>query len=615
MTKTLTESPDSTFALVPLAAIATSKTNPRKSFDQDKLNELASTIKATGVHTPILLRHLPPARLQDTFADRKKGEPLPEYEIVAGERRYRASVIADVATIPAVIRAMTDEQALRVQMIENLQRADLSELEEAEGYQQLCDLTNISKEALGAEIGRSRRYVYQRLALLKLQPLAKDALRLGKISYTAGLAISQVHDGALQAKAFAHAQITDGDGQQISTRQLQTWMRSNVLLALNKAPFDIKAPNLHTISGSCTACPKRTGADQDIFADNTGPDSCCDAPCYHAKAAEAKAQTLEKYERQGIPVIQSEAAQELQAYGDSDRFIGYSAVSQTRKDTTNGEIVTLLDLLGKKGQAAAGLVAIENPDTKQVQVYVDTFKAENWLEDQGLIVKAKANTAKAKTPTDSLESIIKVRDFKKLQLECNAIYAAVDQVIDDAKDKVLLQLLTPELIHAFAALNNDDNDELKTSASNVRIMLRAIAHQTAPGAYSNPEVREKEMAGAISILKVGGLDAAKILADAVGNDLDVYNQQIEALQAKTDKAKPNLKPTKKAAANTAQHALPGTTTFTPGQKVKVIATKELHLEKYIGAIGKIKKPVNGNWDVAFHGKGIAEFESTELVPA
>jgi ParB/RepB/Spo0J family partition protein len=124
------------FAQVPLTAIVSSPHNPRKSFNQDKLSELASTIKASGVHTPILLRYLPPARLQETFADRKKNAKLPEYEIVAGERRYRASLMAGMTTIPALIRGMTDEQALEVMFVENLQRDDLSELEEAEGYQQ-----------------------------------------------------------------------------------------------------------------------------------------------------------------------------------------------------------------------------------------------------------------------------------------------------------------------------------------------------------------------------------------------------------------------------------------------------------------------------------------------
>ena len=639
-----TNTDQSTFALVPLSAIVSSPTNPRKSFDTDKLDELAATIKASGVHTPILLRYLPPARLQDTFADRRKGEPLPEYEIVAGERRYRASVIAGMATIPALIRAMTDVQALEVQMIENLQRSDLSELEEADGYQQLCDLTGITKEQIAEKISKSRRYVYQRLALLKLQPLAKDALRLKKISYTAALAISQVHDGGLQAKAYAYAQNTDGDGQLVSTRQLEAWMRNNVLLPLNKAPFDIKAPNLHTSAGSCNACPKRTGADPDLFADNAGPDSCCDAPCYHAKANEARLLALDKFKAQGIPVMNTDEADEL--YMHSGIFLGYSLASQTRNDTQSGKPVTLLDLLGKRGQEAVGLIAIEHPKTKQAQVYADTAKAEAWLEDQGLIVKSEFKGKADKTQgVETLAVLLSRRTLLKLRLDCAAIGEAALMVVDNYKDKALNQLLTPELIYAFAVAHNNEKDELKTHYDHMRVSLRAMLDQTNPGAYSAPERRAVDMAAAASVLKLADQNLEDITGQVTSAELEDYDQQIEALRTKHGSPKPTpplaqpnkiaktpptAKPTPKSKAKLSPkqaqlgiaeamqkseeegaNALPSST-FTPGQKVKVLHTDELTLLKYIGSIGKIKKACNGNWDVAFHGKGIAEFQPSEL---
>jgi ParB/RepB/Spo0J family partition protein len=440
------------FAIVPLAHIVSSPTNPRKSFDIDKLNELAGTIKASGVHTPILLRYLPPARLQDTFTDRKKGQPLPKYEIVAGERRYRASVIAAVDTIPALIRAMSDEQALEVQMIENLQRDDLSELEEAEGYQQLCDLTGITKEAIGAKIGRSRRYVYDRLRLLKLQPLARTALREGKVSATAALAIAAVHDGDLQAKALAHALSTNYAGDHPSTRTLQTWMRLNVMLELGKAPFDTKATTLHPSAGACTSCPKRTGADPDIFAETQGPDSCCDAPCYRIKADAAREQAYEKFKAQGIKIIDGDDAEELHMYGE--RFDGYSPVSQTREDTADGKPTSLLDLLGKKGQAAVGLVAIEHPGTKTVQAYVDTDKAEAWLLANKLVVDAPSNSNSKATASHNAEVTLKrllaTRDHRIKEAGQEATQNAVqDAVLKAAPRLIGNSLLTDTFLRAY----------------------------------------------------------------------------------------------------------------------------------------------------------------------
>lgn len=129
-----------TFAQLPMAAIASSLTNPRKTFDQAKLKELATSIRMSGVHQPVLVRPLPAARLQDTYYLRDSPKaPLPTFELVAGERRLRACKLAGVDTIPAMIKAMTDREVLECQLIENLQRDDLAPMEEAEGYQALIE--------------------------------------------------------------------------------------------------------------------------------------------------------------------------------------------------------------------------------------------------------------------------------------------------------------------------------------------------------------------------------------------------------------------------------------------------------------------------------------------
>ncbi|MDP3651635.1 MAG: ParB/RepB/Spo0J family partition protein, partial [Rhodoferax sp.] len=127
------------FANLLLTSIATSLTNPRTIFDQSKLGELASSIKASGVHQPVLVRPLPASRLADTFDLHRarfggRNTERPTHELVCGERRYRACLIAGVKRIPALIRELTDHQVLEIQIVENLQRDDLSELEEAVGF-------------------------------------------------------------------------------------------------------------------------------------------------------------------------------------------------------------------------------------------------------------------------------------------------------------------------------------------------------------------------------------------------------------------------------------------------------------------------------------------------
>ena len=140
---------------IPLSRIRESKTNPRRQFDETRLAELADNIRLHGVLQPILVRPLP-------------GGEAESYELVAGARRYRASRLAKCESIPATIRELTDPQCLELQLIENLQRADVHELDEARGYAALMQMQPHAVETLAEKIGRSEKYVYARLRLTHL---------------------------------------------------------------------------------------------------------------------------------------------------------------------------------------------------------------------------------------------------------------------------------------------------------------------------------------------------------------------------------------------------------------------------------------------------------------
>lgn len=149
------------FTDLPLAALRESTWNPRKHFDVAKLEELAESIRAKGVLEPILVR--PTA--DDAF------------EIVAGARRFRASKLAGLATVPAVVRALDDVAALEVAIIENQQRADVNPLDEAAGYMALKKLSkHYTVAVVAAKVGKSESYVYRRLRLLDLEDWLQTAL-------------------------------------------------------------------------------------------------------------------------------------------------------------------------------------------------------------------------------------------------------------------------------------------------------------------------------------------------------------------------------------------------------------------------------------------------------
>lgn len=164
-----------TSAAVRVATIAPSATNPRKNFDESALGELASSISKHGVLQPVVVRLWPPSRKPP------KGAADPLYELVVGERRWRAARIAGLEEIPATVREMTDDQVAEVQVVENLQRSDLHPLEEAEGYRQLMakryDVARIAERT-----GHGVRYVYDRVKLLSLTKDAQKVFREGRIT-------------------------------------------------------------------------------------------------------------------------------------------------------------------------------------------------------------------------------------------------------------------------------------------------------------------------------------------------------------------------------------------------------------------------------------------------
>jgi ParB family chromosome partitioning protein len=138
---------------------------PRRSFDQDALNELAESVREHGVLQPIIVV--------------KSGSG---YQIVAGERRFRASKIAGLETIPALVRTMTNQNKLEVSLIENLQRRDLNTIETATAYQKLRDQFNLSNEAIGKRVNKSQSAVQNTMRLLKLPKHVRELIAEGKLT-------------------------------------------------------------------------------------------------------------------------------------------------------------------------------------------------------------------------------------------------------------------------------------------------------------------------------------------------------------------------------------------------------------------------------------------------
>ena len=154
--------------IVPIEKVFPNPDQPRRNFTVDHLQDLSASIKAKGIIQPLIVR--------------KRGAESDEFEIVAGERRWRAAQMAQLHEIPVLVRDFTDTEVLEVAIIENIQRADLNPVEEAAGYRQLMDKFGHTQEKLAEELGKSRSHIANLMRLLQLPGDVQDMLVEGKLS-------------------------------------------------------------------------------------------------------------------------------------------------------------------------------------------------------------------------------------------------------------------------------------------------------------------------------------------------------------------------------------------------------------------------------------------------
>lgn len=324
---------DKPYTELPLAQIVPSLTNPRRHFPADAMAELVNSIKLNGVIQPIVVRPLPAARVADTT----HMDPRPSFEVVAGERRFRACSTAGLASIPTLVRALTDAEVLEVQLVENLSRADLSPLEEAEGYERLMHAHEppLSAEDIGQRIGKSRAYVYARLKLLNLCSEGQQAMHEGWLTPSVALLVARLPSTKVQTDALKNLRRPFTD-EALSTREAAAMIERQYMLRLTEARFKITDADLLPAAGSCRACPKRTGADPDLFADVKGADVCTDVACFRAKEqAHADAQ-LKQAREQGATIIEGREAKALVPHSWTDRIEGYLRLDSV-EDSPNGK--------------------------------------------------------------------------------------------------------------------------------------------------------------------------------------------------------------------------------------------------------------------------------------
>jgi len=162
---------------IDLSELRANPYQPRKNFDEEALNELASSIKEHGVFQPIIVK-----------------KSIKGYEIIAGERRFRASKLAGMQTIPAIVKDFSDEEMMQIALLENLQRENLTSIEEAKAYKSIIESMNITQDELAKKVGKSRSHITNILGLLKLPASVQDMVLYNKLSMGHARVLSKLDD-------------------------------------------------------------------------------------------------------------------------------------------------------------------------------------------------------------------------------------------------------------------------------------------------------------------------------------------------------------------------------------------------------------------------------------
>lgn len=301
--------------LIPMNRVIPCPTNPRKTFDPEKLQELATTIAAGGVLVPTLMRPAP----------NRAGW----YELVDGERRFRASKLAKQTAIRAIVRPMTDAQVAEYQLVIDMQRENINDLERAEGLQRQIAEHGAKVEDLAKKFGYSPSTLRDLVRLRDVPPILRQPFVDGVVVRSTALAIARV-PGARARDLLARMVLTGVTAwfskeppsdayvaNSLKNPHPLTYDATRKLIddsfcrQLKSAPFDTKSLALLPSAGSCDSCTKKAGNMDDPEFKKSRADMCMDPQCYQQKVLARAAQIAAEYRANGVRVMQSNESAKL----------------------------------------------------------------------------------------------------------------------------------------------------------------------------------------------------------------------------------------------------------------------------------------------------------------
>lgn len=594
-------------ARAPLAHFGPSLTN--RKHRPEHIKNLGASIKQHDVIQPITARPWPASRLQPDGV---------LYEIVVGEGRWLGSADAGKTDIPFFWRDISDKEAVELQLIENLQRDDITAIEEAEGYRRLIDEHGHTADTIAAEVGKSRSSIYNKLKLLDLCPVARRFLESGDLDASTALLVARIPVADLQVKAAK--KIAEGyhhNDEPLSYRQASEMLQREFMLRLDEAPFSRADAALVSSAGRCHDCPKRTGNQADIFTDVKSPDICTDPSCYEAKKAAHIAQQRAQAKASNIKVIDGAEAKKIKpnSYGE-ELAGGYLDLDQ--KVWTDGKQKTVRQLLGKDTPAAEAIL-IDPHDKGTVRQIVSTATVKELLAAKGAPVpdqiarRGKSDAEKEAERKRKQEAMFRQRLFDSTR---GAIAVSFDTREEDSVlDLREFRMIADSHIHGMqfeeqkrlAKLwigpteKTDDHELVRQLKKRIEAMERKDCARL---------MLEAALVGEIPAPTYGSHAPENLLATAKALDVDAAAIKKGVISEMREKAKPKAKPKeakpveKKTAAKVQpETALPAGDPLQIGDRVRVNDSATAPVGKtYIGKEGKVDSFVGEAFYVTFPPK-------------
>lgn len=517
--------------------IEASPLNYRKTFHG--IEELGEDIRVNGLRVPIKVRPHP--------------EKKTKWELVYGERRWRAATVAGVEELPALIQGLTDEEVVKEQLIENGSRADVHPLEEADLFKRMVDVYSYDRQAIADMIGKSLSHVHARMKLCDLKgPNARIAFFDDKISASIALIAARIPDGKLQDRFIKEVmeghkdrELVHGEWVEVnrpmSYREAQVHAQQNYMLRLDGAPFPIADADLVKGVGACTGCLFRTGNQRELFDDVKSADVCTNPPCFAKKRDAQFAIESKQHAKSGGTVLsatESKKVFEVRDYNDEVYLPWNSKYKPVKSPDDDDEARAPYEVDNKRrtwselygGEDKVPVVLAKDPNGETWKL-IDVTKAKKDLEKAGVLAKPRKTTSRtgpAKPKGPSVEEMTETRTQKKViaalveKLEAKAAQHDVafwrwcaTQIFDWASEAGFVLTKTRNYAGSANTISATLLKGAKTAADFRKLALEALIADRIGMDYGGKDAIDKDTKEACKLFKVDWEELASDAAEEI----------------------------------------------------------------------------------------------------